>query len=118
LPERAPLPAAPLVRELTAAPGLVDWVIVKTPLKDLAPLNDPLWLVVDDVHELGPEPLGQLELRILQAPPELGFVLATWHDVRLGLRRARLEGELAEIREPDLQFTQTGPRLAATRQGP
>ena len=32
-------------------------------------------------------------------------MLATRHDVRLGLHRLRLEGELAEIREPDLRFT-------------
>ena len=31
-------------------------------------------------------------------------MLATRHDVRLGLHRLRLEGELAEIREPDLRF--------------
>ena len=41
----------------------------------------------------------------MRAPPELRFVLATRHDVRLGLHRLRLEGELAEIREPDLRFT-------------
>jgi len=32
-------------------------------------------------------------------------VLATRHDVRLGLHRLRLEGELAEIRGPDLRFS-------------
>jgi LuxR family transcriptional regulator, maltose regulon positive regulatory protein len=32
-------------------------------------------------------------------------VLATRHDLRLGLHRLRLEGELTEIREPDLRFT-------------
>jgi LuxR family maltose regulon positive regulatory protein len=94
-----------LVRELTAAPDLDGWVITERLLKDLAPLDDPLWLVVDDVHELGPDALRQLELLILRAPPELRFVLATRHDVRLGLHRLRLEGELAEIREPDLRFT-------------
>ena len=36
----------------------------------------------------------------MRAPPQLRFVLATRHDVRLGLRRLRLEGELAEIRSP------------------
>jgi len=41
----------------------------------------------------------------MRAPPPLRFVLATRHDVRLGLHRLRLEGELAEIREPDLRFT-------------
>jgi LuxR family transcriptional regulator, maltose regulon positive regulatory protein len=94
-----------LVRELTAAPDLDGWVITERLLADLAPLDDPLWLVVDDVHELGPEALRQLELLIMRAPPQLRFVLAARHDVRLGLHRLRLEGELAEIREPDLRFT-------------
>jgi LuxR family maltose regulon positive regulatory protein len=94
-----------LLRELTAAPGLDGWAITERLLADLAPLGDQLWLVVDDVHELGPEALRQLELLILRAPPELRFVLATRHDVRLGLHRLRLESELAEIREPDLRFT-------------
>jgi LuxR family maltose regulon positive regulatory protein len=94
-----------LVRELTAAPDLDGWVIVERLLKDLAPLDDPLWLVVDDVHELGPEALRQLELLIMRAPPQLRFVLAARRDVRLGLHRLRLEGDLAEVREPDLRFT-------------
>src|SRR5215831_6408269 len=93
-----------LVGELTAAPDLDGWVITERLLADLAPLDDRLWLVVDDVHELGPETLRQLELLIMRAPPGLRFVLATRHDVRLGLHRLRLEGELAEIREPDLRF--------------
>jgi len=94
-----------LVRELTAAPDLDGWVITERLLADLAPLDDRVWLVVDDVHELGPDALRQLELLILRAPRGLRFVLATRHDVRLGLHRLRLEGELAEIREPDLRFT-------------
>ena len=94
-----------LVRELTAAPDLDGWVITERLLADLAPLDDQLWLVVDDVHELGPDALRQLELLIMRAPPGLRFVLATRHDVRLGLHRLRLEGGLAEIREPDLRFT-------------
>src|SRR5215472_1523408 len=94
-----------LVRELTAAPDLDGGAIAERLLADLAPLTDRLWLVVDDVHELGPDALRQLELLIMRAPPDLRFVLATRHDVRLGLHRLRLEGELAEIREPDLRFS-------------
>ena len=94
-----------LVRELTAAPDLDGWVITERLLADLAPLDDRLWLVVDDVHELGPEALRQLELLVMRAPTGLRFVLAARRDVRLGLHRLRLEGELAEIREPDLRFT-------------
>ena len=95
-----------LVRELTAAPDLDGWAVVERLLKDLAPLAGRLWLVIDDVHELGSaEALAQLELLVMRAPPELRFVLATRHDLRLGLHRLRLEGELSEIRTADLQFT-------------
>src|SRR5256884_5794352 len=41
----------------------------------------------------------------MRGPPELRFVLATRHDLRLGLHRLRLEGELTEIRAADLRFT-------------
>jgi LuxR family transcriptional regulator, maltose regulon positive regulatory protein len=98
-------PGSGLVKPVTAAPDLDGWALVERLLKDLAPLEERVWLVVDDVHELGPEALRQLELLILRAPAGLRFVLATRHDVRLGLHRLRLEGELAEIREPDLRFS-------------
>jgi len=100
-----------LVRPLTAAPDLDGWAIVERLLKDLARLEERVWLVVDDVHELrSAEALRQLELLVLRAPPELRFVLATRHDLRLGLHRLRLEGELTEIRAPDLRFTMAEAR--------
>src|ERR1700748_983243 len=103
---RQTAPGSGLVRELTAAPDLDGWAIVERLLKDLAALEDRLWLVVDDVHELGSaEALRQLELLLMRAPPELRFVLATRHDVRLGLHRLRLQVELTEIRADDLRFT-------------
>jgi LuxR family transcriptional regulator, maltose regulon positive regulatory protein len=102
---RGTAPGLVLVRELTAAPDLDGWAITERLLSDLAPLEDRLWLVIDDVHELGPDALRQLELLVMRAPAGLRFVLATRHDVRLGLHRLRLEGELAEIRADDLQFT-------------
>ena len=95
-----------LVRELTAAPDLDGWAVVERLLNDLAPLPDRLWLVLDDVHELGSaEALRQLELLLMRGPPELRFVLATRHDLRLGLHRLRLEGELTEIRAAQLRFS-------------
>jgi len=103
---RRTAPGLALVRPLTAAPDLDGWAIAERLLKDLAPLQDRIHLVIDDLHELGPaEAHRQLELLMMRAPEELRFVLATRHDVRLGLHRLRLEGELAEIREPDLRFT-------------
>jgi LuxR family maltose regulon positive regulatory protein len=99
-------PGAGLVQAVSAAPGLDGWGLVERLLADLAPLQDRLWLVIDDVHELGSaDALRQLELLVMRAPRELRFVLATRHDLRLGLHRLRLEGELAEIRGADLKFT-------------
>ena len=70
------------MRPVSAAPDLDGWALVEGLLKDLAPLADPVWLVIDDVHELGPDALRQLELLVMRAPPELRLVLAARHDVR------------------------------------
>ena len=112
---RQTAPGSVLVRPLTAAPDLDGGAIAERLLTDLAPLDDRVWLVIDDVDELGPDALRQLELLVMRAPAGLRFVLAARHDVRLGLHRLRLEGELTEIREPDLRFTvvEAGELLAA-----
>ena len=95
-----------LVRPLTAAPGLDGWAVVERLLTDLGGLGDRVWLVIDDVHELrSDEALRQLELLVMRAPARVRFVLATRHDLRLGLHRLRLEGELTEVRAADLSFT-------------
>jgi LuxR family transcriptional regulator, maltose regulon positive regulatory protein len=107
-----------LVRELTAAPDMDGWAVVERLLKDLTPLAGRLWLVIDDMHELrSAQALAQLELLVMRAPPELRFVLATRHDLRLGLHRLRLEGELSEIRTADLQFTLAEARELLTAAG-
>src|SRR5262249_25879634 len=83
---RATAAGSALVRAVTAAPDLDGWVITERLLADLAPLEGRVWLVVDDVQELGADALAQLELLILRAPPGLRFVLAGRHGVRVGLR--------------------------------
>jgi LuxR family transcriptional regulator, maltose regulon positive regulatory protein len=101
-----------LVRPLTPAPDLDGWAVVERLLKDLAALQDRLWLVIDDAHLLDPgEVLPQLELFLLRAPQNLRFVLATRHDLRLGLHRLRLEEELTEIRAADLRFSLAEARV-------
>jgi len=108
---RQTVPGSAMVRELTAAPDLDGWAITERLLTDLVPLEELLWLVIDDLHELGAdEARRQLELLVMRAPPQLRFVLATRHDVRLGLHRLRLEGELTEIRADDLRFSQAEAR--------
>jgi hypothetical protein len=62
-----------LVRAVTAAPDLDGWAIVERLLKDLAPLAETVWLVLDDVHELGSdEARRQLELLVMRAPDRCG----------------------------------------------
>ena len=103
---RATSVGAALVGPLTAAPELDGWAVVERLLEDLAGLERRVWLVIDDVHELrSTEALRQLELFLLLAPDELRFVLATRHDLGLGLHRLRLEGALTEIRAADLRFS-------------
>ena len=108
---RATAIGSALVRELTVAPDLDGWAVVERLLEDLASLPDRVWLVIDDLHELGSaEALRQLELLIMRAPPALRFVLVTRHDLRLGLYRLRLAGELTEIRTADLRFSRAEAR--------
>jgi LuxR family maltose regulon positive regulatory protein len=103
---RQTTPGSGLVRELTAAPDLDGFAVTERLLKDLVPLAERVWLVIDDLHELGSDQARrQLELLVMRGPPDLRFVLVTRHDLRLGLHRLRLEGELTEIRAADLRFT-------------
>ncbi len=98
--------AGSLVRPLTPSPDLDGWAVVERLLTDLARLDDRLWLMIDDAHVLDArEVLPQLELLLMRAPQKLRFVLATRHDLRLGLHRLRLAGELTEIRAADLRFS-------------
>lgn len=114
---RDTLAGSRLAPELTATPDLDGWTLAGQLLTDLGGLTEPLWLVIDDVHELcSDEVLSQLERLITGAPPELRFVLAARHDLRLGLHRLRLDGELAEIRPADLRFTD-GEARALLRAG-
>ena len=108
---RSTAAGAKQVRGLTAAPDLDGWTAVERLLEDLASLEDRIWLVIDDLHELrSAEALRQLELLIMRAPAVLRFVLVTRHDLRLGLHRLRLAGELTEIRADDLRFSRTEAR--------
>ena len=103
---RGTVPGSALVRPVTAAPDLDGGAVVEWLLKDLAALEDRIWLVIDDVHELRMgEVLRQLELLVMRAPEQLRFVLVTRHDLGLGLHRLRLEGDLTEVRAADLRFT-------------
>ena len=95
-----------LIRDLAPAPGLAGDAIVEWLLEDLRSLENPLWLVIDDVHELGSsDALRQLALFAMRSPERLRLVFLTRRDLRLGLHRLRLEGDLTEIRGDQLRFS-------------
>jgi LuxR family transcriptional regulator, maltose regulon positive regulatory protein len=88
------------------APAVADRV-----LSELAVAGGDITLVIDDLHELNsPETLAQLTQLLTNLPPGVHAVLTTRHDLRLGLHRLRLAGELAEIRAADLRFTEQETR--------
>jgi LuxR family maltose regulon positive regulatory protein len=94
------------VRKLSATPGFDGGAVVERLVSDLAALEVPVVLVIDDLHELSaPDALAQLEFLLTRLPAELRVVLATRRDPRLGLHRLRLAGELTELRPSDLRFT-------------
>ena len=57
---RQTVPGSALVRELTAAPDLDGWTITERLLEDVAPLEDRLWLVIDDLNQLSSYPEADL----------------------------------------------------------
>jgi len=83
-------------------PAMVDRV-----LSELADAHGGVTLVIDDLHELhSPDALAQLTRLLVNLPPQVHAIVTTRHDVRLGLHKLRLAGELAEIRAADLRFTE------------
>lgn len=108
---RATRPGSALVGALTAAPELDGASVVDQLLADLRPLTQPLWLVLEDVHELvGRETLDQLGRLVEGAPASLRLILLTRADLPLGLHRLRLQGELTELRGADLRFSREEAR--------
>ena len=102
------------VERIGPKPGFRGRVAVERLLNDLRLVEEPLVLVIDDLHELqSPEALSWLELFIARRPPNLQVVLTSRTEPQLGLHHLRLTGELTEIRGSDLRFSreETGELL-------
>jgi LuxR family transcriptional regulator, maltose regulon positive regulatory protein len=95
-----------VVERVSPAPRFAGAVVVERLLAQLERLEDPLALVIDDLHELDCEDaLAWLEMLLTRLPAQLRILLATREEPMLGLHRLRLAGELTELRGPDLRFS-------------
>jgi hypothetical protein len=86
-----------LVQPVSAAPGLDGWAITERLLTDLASLAEPLWLVIDDVHEL-PQRFGQIDVALL---PTNGLCIRPLNDMQV-VMNAQDAAELTAVLRPKL----------------
>jgi LuxR family maltose regulon positive regulatory protein len=99
------------VERVSPSPGFRGDAVVEQLLTDLAALDAPVVLVIDDLHELrSQEALDLLESFLTRLPPTVRAVLATREEPRLGLHRVRLAGALTEVRAGDLRFSEDETR--------
>jgi len=107
-----------LVQKLAPTPEFDGDGLVQRLISDLEGLDEPVVLVIDDLHELvSPDAQAQLELLLARRPRLLHVALATRHDPSLGLHRLRLAGELTELRAVDLRFSADEAQEVLTASG-
>ena len=95
-----------VVERVSPAPRFAGAVVVERLLVQLERLEEPLELVIDDLHELDSEDaLAWLEMLLSRLPAQLRVMLGTREEPALGLHRLRLAGKLTELRGPDLRFS-------------
>ncbi len=100
-----------VVERVSPAPSFAGSAVVERLVDQLEQLEEPLVLVIDDLHELhSSDALAWLELLLTRRPPQLQLVLATREDPPLGLHRLRVAGDLTEVRAPDLRFSREETR--------
>src|SRR5207244_5034972 len=91
---------------LAPTPEFEGRAVVERLVSELQSLEEPVVLVIDDLHELASaEALAQLEVLLAQQPSLLRVVLATRRDPQLGLHRLPLAGQLTAIRASHLGCT-------------
>jgi LuxR family maltose regulon positive regulatory protein len=75
-------------------------------INDIAATPCPFVLVLDDYHLIHTLPIHQQIAFLLEhQPPPMHLVIATREDPPLPLSRLRARGQVADIRQSDLQFT-------------
>ena len=83
-------------------------VLSRLLVSDLAAIEHPFTLVLDDFHTIREAAIHHLIGDVVRESPEnLRLVISSRHDPPLPLARHRASGELMEVRAADLRFTAT-----------
>ena len=101
-----------------AAAALDPDELVEAVASEVAQQADPVFLIIDDLHELrSADALEQLEQLLSTLPKSARVVLSSRRDPAIRLHKLRLADEIAEIRAADLRFTERETRelLAASQ---
>ena len=93
------------IEDLAPTPQFDGEAVVERLVSGVRSLDEPVVLVIDDLHQLlEPRAVAQLERLLASRPSQLQVILSTRQDPPLGLHRYRLAGELVEVRAADLRF--------------
>jgi LuxR family maltose regulon positive regulatory protein len=100
-------PIGALALALLEAPQLPPLATLLTTLiNDLASVDKPVMLVLDDYHVIGTPALHEALTFVLERlPATLHLVIASRDDPPLPLARLRAHGQVNELRAADLRFT-------------
>ncbi|RMF38356.1 MAG: hypothetical protein D6759_01045 [Chloroflexi bacterium] len=97
-----------LLRELPQLPhpGMPVQRVVGVLINEIAEtMKEPFALVLDDLYRMTePTVYVALDYLLQRMPPPMRLVIATRYDPPLSLARLRAQGEMLELRVPDLHF--------------
>ena len=76
-------------------------------VNDIAATSSPFILILDDYHLIQKLPIHQqLAFLLDHGPPQMHLVIVTREDPLLPLSRLRARGQMSELRQADLKFTE------------
>jgi LuxR family maltose regulon positive regulatory protein len=104
---RSPAPSIDPEAQPAATAALDSDHVVDSVLSEVAEHDEPVVLIIDDLHELrSADALKQLERLLAALPNSARAVLSSRRDPPIKLHQLRLADEIAEIRAGDLRFTE------------
>ncbi|WP_029288302.1 LuxR C-terminal-related transcriptional regulator [Cellulomonas sp. HZM] len=103
--------------DLLALDERVDHQLLECLLAEAEALDDPVALVLDDLHLVGPAVHDHLRFLLSRGMAQIRLLVGARSEPWLGLDRLRVTGGLVEVREADLRFDARAVRDVLRRLG-